>query len=56
MAKSLALAQADTWAKREVAGDIYELDELLESAEVSTLSSLEKLVQEIANTGHLLAV
>ena len=56
VAKSLALAQADTWAKREVAGDIYELDELLESAEVSTLSSLEKLVREIANTGHLLAV
>ena len=55
VAKSLALVQADTWAKREVARDIYELDELLDSAEVSTLSSLEKLVGEIANTGHLLA-
>ena len=56
VAKSLALVQADTWAEREVARDIYELDELLEPAEVSTLTSLEKLVEEIANTGHLLAV
>ena len=51
--KRLALVQADIWAKREVAGDIYELDEWLEPAEVSTLSSLEKLVGEIADTEHL---
>ena len=42
------------WAKREEAGDIYELDELLEPTEVSALSSLEELVGDIANTGHLL--
>ena len=34
--------------------DIYEFDELLEPPEVLTLSSLERLEGEIANTGHLL--
>ena len=50
VAKCLALVQADTWAKREVEGDIYKLDELREPAQVSTLSSLEKLVGETANS------
>ena len=54
VAKRLALVQADIWAKHEEAGDIYELDELLAPTEASALSSLEKLVGEIANTGHLL--
>ena len=41
VAKRLALVQADIWAMLDEAGDIYELDELLEPAEVSTLSTRE---------------
>ena len=54
VANRSALVHADIWAKREVAGDIYDLDELLKATEVSALSSREKLVGEIAITGHLL--
>ena len=54
VAKRLAPVQADIRVKREEAGDNHELDEMLEPAEVSTLSSCEKLVGEIANTGLLL--
>ena len=36
--KRLDLVQADIWTNRDEAGDIYELDALLEPTEVSTLS------------------
>ena len=54
VAKRLDLVQADIWTKRDEAGDIYELDGLLEPTEVSTLSFSENKVGEIANTEHLL--
>ena len=54
VAKTSALVHTDIWSQRKEAGDIYEFDELLEPTEVPTLSSLEKLEGEIANTGHLL--
>ena len=41
------------WAKSEVAGEIYELDFLLELKEVTTQSSIERLVGELGNAGHL---
>ena len=36
------------------AGDIYELDVLLEPTEFTTQSSIERLVGELGNAGHLL--
>ena len=44
VAKRLALVQADIWAKRGAAGDIYEL----------ARSAIEKVVDELAQEGHLL--
>ena len=54
VAKLLALAQADIWAKCGEAGDVYELEALLKPMEVTTLSSIERLVGEVGNAGHLL--
>ena len=54
VANRLAPVQAEIWAKHGEVGDIYELDPLLEEEEVNTLSSIEKLVEELAHQGHLL--
>ena len=54
MAKRLALVQADIWAKRGEAGDIYELDPQLEEEEVCARSACERLVDELAHQGDLL--
>ena len=54
VAKRLALVQADIWAKRGAAGDIYELEPLLAVEETCTRSAIGKLVDELAQQGHLL--
>ena len=54
MAKRLALVQADTWTKRGAAGDIYELEPLVVVEETSKRSAIGKLVNELAQQGHLL--
>ena len=53
-AKRLALVQADIWAKRSVAGDIYEFDPLLVEEATCTRTVLSTLVDEMAHQGHLL--
>ena len=50
--RGLAPMQADFWAKRGEAGDIYDLDPLLEEEEVNTRSAIERLVEELAHQGH----
>ena len=52
--KRLALVEADTWAKRGAAADIYELEPLVEAEEMSTRSVIEKVVDELAQQCHLL--
>lgn len=54
VAKHLALVQADIWAKRGEAGDIYELDPLPEVEDACTRSAIGRLVDELAHRGHLL--
>ena len=54
VAKRLALVQADIWAKRGAAGDIYELEPLVVAEETCTRSAIEKMVDELAQQGHLL--
>ena len=54
VAKRLALVQADKWAKRGAAGDIYELETLVVAEETRTRSAIEKMVNELAQQGHLL--
>ena len=54
VAKRLALVQADIWAKRGAAGDIYELEPLAVAEETSTRSAIEKVVDELVQQGHLL--
>ena len=54
VAKTFALVQIDIWAKREMVGDMKELDELLEPAEISTLFPIENLVGETASTRRIL--
>ena len=54
VAKRLALVQADIWAKRGAAGDIYELEPLVVAEETSTRSAIEKVVDELAQQGHRL--
>ena len=54
VAKRLALVQADMWAKRGAAGDIYELEPLVVAEEMSTRSVIEKVVDELAQQVHLL--
>ena len=54
VAKRLALVQADIWAKRGAAGDIYELEPLLTVEETRTRSATGKLVDELAQQGLLL--
>ena len=53
VAKRLALVQADIWAKRGAAGDIYELEPLLTVEETRTRSATGKLVDALAQQGHL---
>ena len=54
VAKRLALVQADIWAKRGAAGDIYELEPLVVAEETRTRSAIGKLVDELAQQDHLL--
>ena len=54
VAKSLALVQADIWAKRGAARDIYDLEPLLAVEETCTRSAIGKLEDELAQQGHLL--
>ena len=54
VAKRLALVQADIWAKRREAGDIYELDPLLVEEATCTRTVFSTLVDELAHQGHLL--
>ena len=54
VAKRLALVQADIWAKRGAAGDVCELEPLLAVEETCTRSAIGKLVDELAQQGHLL--
>ena len=54
VAKRLALVQADIWAKRGAAGDIYELEPLVVAEETITRSAIEKVVDELVQQGHLL--
>ena len=54
VAKRLALVQADIWAKRGAAGDIYERGPLHAVEETCTRSAIGKLVHELAQQGHLL--
>ena len=56
VAKRLALVQADIWAKRGAAGDIYELEPLLAVKETCTRSAVGKLVDELAQQGTCLFV
>ena len=51
--KRLALVQADIWAKRGAAADIYELEPLLTVEETRTRSATGKLVDALAQQGHL---
>ena len=50
----MALVQADIWAKRSEAGDIYELDPLLVEEATCTRAVLSTLVDDLAHQGHLL--
>ena len=52
VAKRLALVQADIWAKRSEAGDIYELDPLLVEETTCTRTAFSTLVDELAHQGH----
>ena len=52
--KRLALEQADIWEKRGAAGDIYELEPLVAAEEACKRSAIGKLVDELAQQGHLL--
>ena len=54
VAKRLALVQADMWAKRGAAGDIYELETLVVAEETCTRSAIEKVVDELGQQGHFL--
>ena len=54
VAKRLALVQADIWAKRSEAGDIYELDPLLVEETTCMRTAFSTLVDELAHQGHLL--
>ena len=54
VAKRLALVQADIWAKRSEAGDIYELDPLVVGEATCTRTAFSTLVDELAHQGHLL--
>ena len=54
VAKRLALVQADIWAKRSEAGDIYELDPLLVEEATCTRTAFSTLVDELAHQGHIL--
>ena len=54
VAKRLALVQADIWAKRSEAGDIYELDPLLVEETTCTRTAFSTLVDELAHQGHSL--
>ena len=54
VAKRLALVQADMWAKRNEAGDINELDPLLEEEATCTRTVFSKHVGDLAHQGHLL--
>ena len=52
--KRLALLQAGVWAKRGAAGDIYELEPLVVAEETCTRSAIGKVVDGLAQQGHLL--
>ena len=54
VAKRLALVQADIWATRGAAGDLSELEHLLAVKETCTKSAIGKLVDGLAQQGHLL--
>ena len=54
VAKRLAMVQADIWAKRGAAGDIYELEPLVVAEATCTRSAIGKPVDELAQQGHLL--
>ena len=54
VAKRLALVQADIWAKRSEAGDIYELDPLLVEETTCTRTVFSTLVDDLAHQSHLL--
>ena len=54
VAKRLALVQADIWAKRGEARDMYELDPLPRDEEACTKSAIGRLVDKLAHQGHLL--
>ena len=54
VAKRLALVQADIWAKRNEAGDIYELDPVLVEETTCTRTAFSTLVDDLAHQGHLL--
>ena len=54
VAKRLALVQADIWAKRREAGDIYELDPLVVEEATCTRTVFSTLLDELAHQGHLL--
>ena len=51
VAKRLPLVQADIWAKRGAAGDIYELALVLKEDEACTRCAIGKLVDELAHQG-----
>ena len=53
VAKRLALVQADIWAKRGAAGDMYELEPLVVAEETCTRSAIETVVDEPGSTGPL---
>ena len=50
----VAKRQADIWAKRGEASDMYELDPLLGEEEACTKSAIGRLVDELAHQGHVL--
>ena len=54
VAKRLALVQADIWAKRSEAGDIYELGPLVVEEATCTRTAFSTLVDELVHQGHLL--
>ena len=54
VAERLAFVQADIWAKRSEAGDIYELDPVLVEEAACTRTAFSSLVDELAHHGHLL--
>ena len=51
VATRLALVQADIWAKRGAASDIYELEPLFAVEETCTRTAIGKLVDELAQQG-----